>query len=197
MKEQIYLIGGGGHCKACIDVIEQEGRFEIAGLLDTAEKVGQIVLGYKVVGTDEAIEGLHKNGHQFLITLGQIKSALRRIELFTRLKDLDANLPSIVSPRSYISKSATLGKGTIVLHDALVNAGALVGDNCIINTKALVEHDATIGDHCHVSTGAIVNGGTAVGAACFVGSNAVTQEYAVIPDESFVPAATLVRRAQR
>ena len=27
MKE-IILIGGGGHCKAVIDVIEQEGHFE-------------------------------------------------------------------------------------------------------------------------------------------------------------------------
>ena len=28
MKETIILIGGGGHCKSCIDVVEQEGRFQ-------------------------------------------------------------------------------------------------------------------------------------------------------------------------
>jgi len=33
MKEQIILIGGGGHCKSCIDVIEQKGRFAIAGTI--------------------------------------------------------------------------------------------------------------------------------------------------------------------
>jgi len=33
MKEKIILIGGGGHCKSCIDVIEQEGRFIIAGIV--------------------------------------------------------------------------------------------------------------------------------------------------------------------
>jgi len=34
MKKELILIGGGGHCTACIDVIEQEGRFAIAGIVD-------------------------------------------------------------------------------------------------------------------------------------------------------------------
>ena len=32
MKKKIILIGGGGHCKSCIDVIEGENKFEIANL---------------------------------------------------------------------------------------------------------------------------------------------------------------------
>jgi hypothetical protein len=52
MKEQIILIGGGGHFKSCIDVIEQEGIFDIAGIVDISEKRGLIVLGYPVIGTD-------------------------------------------------------------------------------------------------------------------------------------------------
>jgi len=32
--EKIILIGGGGHCKACIDVIEQAGIFDIARILE-------------------------------------------------------------------------------------------------------------------------------------------------------------------
>ncbi|MBI4645951.1 MAG: acetyltransferase, partial [Bacteroidia bacterium] len=30
-KQKIILIGGGGHCKACSDVIETEGKYNIAG----------------------------------------------------------------------------------------------------------------------------------------------------------------------
>ena len=39
MKE-ILLIGGGGHCKSVIDVIEQEGQFQIVGIIDKAELFG-------------------------------------------------------------------------------------------------------------------------------------------------------------
>ena len=33
MKEKIILIGGGGHCKSCIDVIEAQGRFQIMAIV--------------------------------------------------------------------------------------------------------------------------------------------------------------------
>jgi hypothetical protein len=48
MKPKIILVGGGGHCHSCIDVIEQEGKFEIAGIVD-AIKGGEKVLGYPVL----------------------------------------------------------------------------------------------------------------------------------------------------
>ncbi len=35
--EEILLIGGGGHCKSVIDVIEQENRFKIGGIIDKKE----------------------------------------------------------------------------------------------------------------------------------------------------------------
>jgi len=37
---QLLLIGGGGHYRSCIDVIEQDGRFRIAGIVDKASDAG-------------------------------------------------------------------------------------------------------------------------------------------------------------
>ncbi len=36
-KQNVILIGGGGHCKYSIDVIEQERRFSIVGIIDMPE----------------------------------------------------------------------------------------------------------------------------------------------------------------
>ena len=47
MSKQIILVGGGGHCKACIDVIEYEGNYKIAGIVDIPEKLHQKILGYE------------------------------------------------------------------------------------------------------------------------------------------------------
>jgi len=44
MKE-LLLIGGGGHCKSIIDVIEEEGSFSIAGIIDKSDLLGETVLG--------------------------------------------------------------------------------------------------------------------------------------------------------
>jgi len=177
MKEKIILIGGGGHCKSCIDVIEQEGRFTIAGIVDVPEKKHQTVLGYPINGTDADLAELIESFPNVLITMGQIKSPTRRMELFNDLMDMGACFPVIQSPLAYVSPHAKIGEGTIVMHQSLINAGVSVGRNCIINTKALVEHDAVIEDHCHISTGAVVNGGVTIGSGSFFGSNAVCKEY--------------------
>lgn len=49
VKDQIVLIGGGGHCKACIDVLERQGKYQIAGIIDTDEKVGQDIIGNQII----------------------------------------------------------------------------------------------------------------------------------------------------
>jgi len=194
MKENIILIGGGGHCRACIDVIEKEGHFIIAGIVDMPEKKHQNVLGYPVIGSDADLAKLIKSFPNVLITLGQMKSPTRRKELFNDLRQMGACFPVIQSPLAYVSPHAQVAEGTIVMHHALINAGARIGINCIINTKALVEHDAVIEDHCHISTGAVVNGGVKIGSGSFFGSGAVSKEYTSIPPNSFVNANSLYRK---
>jgi sugar O-acyltransferase (sialic acid O-acetyltransferase NeuD family) len=157
-KPKIILVGAGGHCRSCIDVIEREGRFDIAGVVDCPDFVGENVLGYPLLGRDEDLPALREKCQYALVTVGQIKTPEIRMRLFQQLQSLAFELPAIISPGAYVSRHARVGAGTIVMHDALINAGASVGENCIINSKALIEHDATVGSHCHISTGAIVNG---------------------------------------
>lgn len=176
----ILLIGAGGHAASCIDVIEQEELFAIVGLVGGTEEVGRDVLGYPVLGADSELHTLVTKFGRALIVVGQIKTPEPRIRLFARLMALGCELPSIISPRASVSRHATLGAGTIVMHGAIVNARASVGSNCILNSQCLVEHDARIADHCHVATGAIVNGGASIGEGTFVGSQScVRQEITV------------------
>ena len=192
MTASILLIGGGGHCRACVDVLEQEGRFEIAGVVERNGGPRESVFGYPVLGIDEDLTQLREKYEFVLVTVGQIKSANPRKRLYDRLVKLGFQLPVIVSPRSYVSTHAKLGSGTIVMHDALVNAGAQVGENCILNSKSLIEHDAGVGDHCHISTGSILNGKVQVWNESFVGSGSVVREGIEIGCQSFIAAGSSV-----
>ena len=186
MKSSIILVGGGGHCRSCMDVIEQEGKYKIAGIVDIPEKLNQKILGYEIIATDSDLPNLASEYEFFLITIGQIKSPGKRISIFQKLKSLGAKLPKIISPLAYVSSNSKVGEGTIVMHQALINAGARVGNNCIINTKALIEHDARVGDHCHISTAAVINGGVDVGSGTFFGSSAVSREYIKIGEKTVI-----------
>lgn len=192
MKPKLILIGGGGHCAACIDVVEQEDRFEIAGIVDS-NTAGGMLLGYPILGSDDELPEFRSSYDYALVTIGQVKSPSKRVRLFEYIKSLGFISPTIISPRAYVSKHALIGEGTVIMHDALVNSRATIGCNCIINSKALVEHDAAVDDHCHVSTAAIINGGTLVRKGTFIGSNAATKEYVETRENDFIKAGSLFK----
>ena len=193
MKHELLLVGGGGHCRSVIDVIEQEGKYSIAGIVDNDLNVGEKIIDYEIIGKDEALKDFRKKYDFAFITVGQINSSIIRIRLYSILLKLGFTLPIIISPRAYVANSATIGEGTIVMHDALINASAKIGENCIINTKALIEHDVHIGKHSHISTSAVINGGVIIGDNSFIGSNAVTNNNISIHKDGFVKAGSLLK----
>ena len=87
MKD-IVLIGGGGHCRSVIEVIESTNEYQIMGILDTQENIGKDILGYKINGTDDDIPKLSKQYKNFVITAGQIKSSFIREKSIRMLKML-------------------------------------------------------------------------------------------------------------
>ena len=175
-KPTILLIGAGGHALSCIDVLEQQGIYQIAGLIGMPNEINDQHLGYSVIGTDSYLSQL-ANIHQYaLITVGQIKTPTHRLRLYQQAVKLGFHLPVIVSESAYVSPHASIGSGTIIMHGAIVNARARIGKNCIINSRALVEHDTTVEDNCHISTGTILNGNVHIGAGSFVGSGCVIKE---------------------
>ncbi len=192
-KPNIILVGAGGHCAACIDVIEQENRFQIIGITDR-EASSDSVCGYPVLGDDTRLAKLSSQADYALITVGQIGSPQTRMRLYEFIRSLGFTLPVVVSPLAYVSPHAQLGAGTIVMHHALINARAKVGENCIINSKALIEHDVQVADHCHIATAAVINGGAVIGLGSFVGSNAVIIKNT--PEHAFIKAGSLFKGNQ-
>lgn len=191
MKPSLLLVGGGGHCVSCIDVIDATEQFVIAGILDQKEISEELAARYPRVGSDDRIAEMAGGGHQFLVTVGQIKSSGSRRYLFEEILRHGGRMPVILSPWARISPDARIGRGTIVMHGAVVNAGSVIGENCIINTGAIVEHGARIGAHCHISTGAVVNGDALVGEGSFVGSRAVVIQGLAIGRGSVVGAGVV------
>lgn len=196
MKRPLILIGGGGHCKSVIEVVESAG-YEIKGILDMPDEVGKEVLpGHKVIGTDDEIPQ-YVEECDFVITVGFIKNPALRIKLYNKVKAAGGRLATIIASTAHVSKYAELGEGTVIMHHAFVNAGAKIGDNCIINTFVNIEHDAEVGNQCHISTGTMVNGECKIGENCFIGSQSVCANCIEIASDIIVGAGSVVRKSLR
>lgn len=190
MHKKLIFVGGGGHCKSVIDVAESAG-YTILGILGRSEEVGKKVLGYEIIGIDDDM-AKYVDVAEFVVTVGQIKSASLRIKLHEMVERVGGRLATVISPNAHVSKYAQLGVGTVVMHQAVINADAKIGKGCIINTFANIEHDVVVGDYCHISTGAMVNGGCVLGNSCFIGSQSVLSNGVTIGNDIIISAGTFV-----
>ncbi len=193
--KKLILVGGGGHCKSCIDVIESTKEYEIVGILDRNTENMTHILGYPIIGNDDLIPSLAEQGYEFLITVGQIKSTAIRIKLFDYIAQSGGKLATVVASTAYVSKYATIGAGSIIMHQAFVNAEAVVGTNGLINTKAVLEHETKVGNNCHISVNAVLNGAVTVGDNCFIGSNATVHQGVSISPNTLIGAGAVVSKS--
>ena len=193
-KKEIVLIGGGGHCKSCIDVIEAQGEFSIAGIVDLKEKIGQEVLGYKIRWSDNDLDQLFDFYKYYFITIGQLDTGLTRRRIFNKLKKERKELPVIVSPKAYVSKHARIGQGSIVMHKAIINSNSVIHENSIINSGAIIEHDAVVYGNCHISTGTVLNGNVIINRNCFIGSRTTVLQNVTVHKDIVIGAGSLVTK---
>lgn len=193
--KNIILIGGGGHCKSVIDVAESAG-YKILGILDVPENVSKSILGYKVIGTDDDIPK-YVDKAEFLITVGQIKNYSVRQELAKKVHKSGGRFATIIAPDAYVSKYATVGEGTIIMHRAFLNAEVYVGNQCIINTMTNLGHEVTIGNFCHLSTGIMVCGNVTIGNGVFIGSQSVINQGVSIANDIVVSSMSCVNKSLR
>ena len=60
MSDPLLLIGCGGHARSLIDVVESSSRWHVLGLVGLPEQVGEEVLGYPVLGSDDDLPSLRQ-----------------------------------------------------------------------------------------------------------------------------------------
>ena len=193
-KKEIIIIGAGGHAKSCIDVIEQEGKYNIVGLIGVENEEEKEILNYKVIGLDSSLNELSKKYKYAFNAIGQIKTPQLRISAFKNLQELGFITPSIISPNSQISPHASIGSGTIVMHGVIINSDVKIGSNCIINSNSLLEHDVEVENNCHISTGAILNGNVKVKSNSFIGSGTIIKEGVLIEENCVIGMGLSIKK---
>ena len=83
-------MGGGGHCRSVIDVIESLGLFEIVGVMEHPNCDSYSVNGYPVLGEDQQLSNFLDDATMVLVTVGQIKKSSVRKALFDWVKSIGA-----------------------------------------------------------------------------------------------------------
>ena len=175
-KEKIVIIGSSGHAKVIIDIIEQEGKFNIIGLLDTFKRIGESVLGYKILGEEKDLPQLIIK-YQLSGCIIAIGDNWARSIVKNKIQEIDPSFGFIttIHPSASIARGVTIGSGTVVMAGAVVNSNSSIGDFCIINTNASIDHDNKLDKFSSIAPGATTGGNVSIGkfSAISLGANII------------------------
>lgn len=173
--KKILVFGAGGHSKVILDIIAQQGGYEVEAIItpEHEEAVGDTQAEYAVIA-------IGSNAARAEIT----EKALR---LKPRLK-----FAILVHPRATVAPDVTLGPGTVVMAGAVINSGTRIGQHVIINTSSSVDHDCQIGDFASIAPGAHLAGGVTVEDHSLVGIGACVIERVKIGGRTIIGAGSVV-----
>jgi acetyltransferase EpsM len=139
---------------------------------------------------DQALQ--HVREASFVLGIAGLGSAALRRKLVELYQGRGATWQSVVHATAWVSPSAQLGAGAVVLAGGVVNTGARVGQHAVVNTGAIVEHDVELGDYSIAAPGVILGGGARVGSDCFLGLGCRVRDHVSIGQASVVGMGAVV-----
>lgn len=194
MKKLCVVLGGGGHAKVLIELLQSMAEMYLCGILDADPgRWGIEVQGVRILGDDGLLPQLREKGVEyFIVGLGSTGNNRPRQRLFGLALGHGFRPLRAIHPSAIVSPSAEIGDGSAIMAGAILGASSRVGKNVIVNTGAIIEHDCVVGDHAHVATGARLASTVSVGDGAHIGVGAVVRQCIRVGAGALVGAGAVV-----
>jgi sugar O-acyltransferase (sialic acid O-acetyltransferase NeuD family) len=165
MNKNIAIIGAGGHGKVVGEIALLNQYKNIFFFDDKIDEIKKFP--FTIFGKLNYLKDNLKDYDDFFVAIGDNYMRYTKIEW---LKKEKVNFVTLIHPKSTISKFSSLGIGTCVMANAVVNAGTLIKDGVIINTSSSIDHDCMIDDYAHISPNCSLSGGIRIGKFSHLGT---------------------------
>ncbi len=99
---------------------------------------------------------------------------------------------TIVHPTASVSRTAILGRGTVVFQHVTITTSVQIGDHVIVLPNSVVSHDDLIGDFTTIAGGVCISGGVRVGTCCYLGTRSSVIGGATIGDGALIGMGSVV-----
>ena len=159
-KIMLLVVGAGGHGRSVAEAAELSRQFEVVGFLDDSLLDAETLHGLHVLGPAASMVSHRSVCDQAIVAIGN--NAVRE-RLILQLVETGFELATVIHPRAFVSPSAVLGKGSVVMAGGIVGTETSLGMGVIINCGAVVDHHALVEDFGHLGVNATMAGGTRLG----------------------------------
>jgi len=143
-----------------------------------------------VVALDTARQMFSPKDHIIALAIGY-KNLKARLSAYERIKRLGYRAATLIHPSAYVSPTASIGEGSLVMAQACVDGRSVIGEACVLWPKACINHDVLVGRNTFISPSATLCGNVHVGESSFIGASVVVVDGASLSPNSFLKMGTV------
>jgi UDP-perosamine 4-acetyltransferase len=188
-SRSVVILGASGHAKVVLEAVQAMGCFTVVGMTDPSAHVRSL-LGVPVLGGDDILPDLRAQGTQAaVVALGD--NTLRHT-LGLRMRELGFELPPVIHPEAFISPTAQIQDGAVIMARAVVGTASVVRSFAIVNTGAIIDHDNVIGEAAHVAPGCSLAGCVRIGDRALIGVGSSIRPKITVGADAIVGAGSAV-----
>ena len=165
MNKKLAIIGDGGHGKV-VGEIALLNQYKTIDFYD--DKKNEIKeYPFKIIGNINQLKNNIKYYDDFFVAIGDNKT---RCDQILWLKKEKNNIINLIHPKTIISQFSSIGLGSCVMANAVINPGTVIQDGVIINTSASIDHDCLIKAYAHISPNCSLSGNVCIGKFSHLGT---------------------------
>ena len=189
---RLVIWGASGHALNVIDIVRLNHQFEVFGLIDDMEpdRAGDYFDGITILGGRDKLPSLLAEGiNQMFLAFGDNAA---RLEIAELVIGLGFTLVTVIHPCAIVAQSVTIGAGTYVGAEVVIDPFTKIGANVIVNTAASVAHECVVEDGASVGPGVRMGGGARVGRGAQIGIGATLRDHISIGAGCVIGAGAVV-----
>ena len=187
-KSKLIILGTRTFAEEVADLITECEEYELVAFAENwdRDRCGRLLLGCPVIWVEELAP--FALTHQAVCAIGTTRRSL----FVNQVERMGFKFPSVRHPSARVSRTTTVGAGSILSVGVIIAAQAMLGRHVIVNRGCLIGHHSAIGDYVTISPGANIAGSVSVGAGTYIGMGAVILDHITIGSNSVVGAGAVV-----
>jgi sugar O-acyltransferase (sialic acid O-acetyltransferase NeuD family) len=133
-------------------------------------------------------ENFDSRGYQVIIAIGnpkirkQISSSLPATTFY----------PKVIHPSALVNETVILGKGVVILANAIISCDVTVGDFCILDRAVQIGHDCMVADFVHFSPASVLSGNVTINSLVDIGTHAAIKQNLEVERETIIGMGAIV-----
>jgi acetyltransferase EpsM len=189
-REKLIILGTHVFAEEVADLVADCAEHELVAFGENWDRsrCSSPLLGLPVIWVDE-LSPLAAT-HLAVCAIG----TTHRSAFVRQVEAMAFRFATVRHPTARVSRTSTVGPGSILSAGVIVAAHTAIGEHVIVNRGSLIGHHTAIGDCVTISPGANIAGRITIGNGTFIGMGAIILDSLKIGSGSVIGAGSLVTK---